>query len=245
MIVDVGHVDDHRCAVFVHLLLNGKRAEVLCLVVGYLLSVHGEALREIAEAIQETYGTHIDVGVGSLFYVVAGQHAETAAIDFQGRMDAVLHAEVGYGGTFLVWLHVHVVAELRVNVVNALHQFLVLDNLGLAAEAQTFQQHDGIVLCIVIEFRVEVTEEVAYFVVPHPPHIVGELVELTEFGGNVSFDNHWIPVGLVSVACFNFHNIFLYNYRYYRNYRHYSLVGFIFFLGLCAGRSRRLRSSSG
>ena len=111
VVVEIGNIDDHRCAVLVHLLLDGERAKVLCLVVGNLLAIHCEALCEVAVAIEETNGTHIDIGVGCFLDVVAGKHTQTAAVDLQGRVDAVLHAEVGYRGTCVVGLHIHILTE--------------------------------------------------------------------------------------------------------------------------------------
>ena len=112
LIVHIWNVDDHRRAVLVHLLLNWQRTEVLCFVVGNLLSVHCQALCEIAIAIEEADGTHIDVGVGCFLHIVTGQHTEAAAVYLQGRVDAVLHAEVGNGGTLMVRLHIHILAEV-------------------------------------------------------------------------------------------------------------------------------------
>ena len=126
LIVGVGHVDDHRVAVLVELAHDGQRREVLRLVVGYLLSVHRQALCEVAEAIEETYGTHVDIRVGSLLDIVAGQHAETARVNLQGRMDTVLHAEVGHRRTIGVGLHIHILAEQSIDILDALHKQLVL-----------------------------------------------------------------------------------------------------------------------
>ena len=61
MVVHVGHIDNQRIAILIHLAFDGQVTEVLRLVVGNLLAIHCQALREIAEAIQEADGTHIDV----------------------------------------------------------------------------------------------------------------------------------------------------------------------------------------
>ena len=96
IIVEVRHIDHQRITVLVELTLHGQATEVLGFVVGHLLSVHCQTLGEVAVAIQETDGTHIDVGVGSLLHVVTGQHTQTTGIDLQGRVDTILHAEVGH-----------------------------------------------------------------------------------------------------------------------------------------------------
>ena len=61
LIVGVRNIDHHRIAVLVKLTLDGQRTEVLCLVVSNLLTVHRQTLREVAETIQETHSTHIDI----------------------------------------------------------------------------------------------------------------------------------------------------------------------------------------
>ena len=77
LIVHVRHVDNHWLAVLVEHALYRERVEVLCVVLGNLLTVHRESLLEVAIAIEETYTAHVNVGVGSLLHVVAGEHTET------------------------------------------------------------------------------------------------------------------------------------------------------------------------
>ena len=158
LIVGIGHIDHHRIAVFVELTLNRQRAEVLHIVVGNLLTVHRQALREVATTIEETDGAHIDVRVGSLFHIVTGQHTQTARIDLQGGVDTILHTEVCHRRTFGVRLHVHILAEQSINFLDALHQRLVFQNLFLAFKTKTLKQHHGVMLHIVIQLRVEVME---------------------------------------------------------------------------------------
>ena len=78
LIVHVGNVHDNGIAVGVKLPLYGKRVEVLRVVLGYLLAVHAQALREVAETIEETDGAKVYIAVRCLFQIVAGEHAETA-----------------------------------------------------------------------------------------------------------------------------------------------------------------------
>ena len=94
MRVHIGNIDDHRSAILVHLLFDRQRTEVLSLVVGNLLPIHRKALGKVTIAIEDADSTHIDVGVGCFLHVVASQHAKTAAVNLQGRMDAILHAEI-------------------------------------------------------------------------------------------------------------------------------------------------------
>ena len=61
LIVAIRHINDHLVAVLIQLTLDRQRVEVLCVVFGNLLSVHGKALREIAETIEETYCAEVDI----------------------------------------------------------------------------------------------------------------------------------------------------------------------------------------
>ena len=177
LIICIGHVDHQRVAVLVKLTLNGQRAEVLGLIVGNLLAVHRQRLREIAKTIEKTDGTHVNVRVAGLLHIVASEHAQTTRIDLQGRVHTIFHAEIGYRRALGIGLHVHIFTEQVVHILNALHQCLILHNLFFAGKAQAFQQHDRIVLHLMIKLRVEVTEQVACLVVPYPPHVMGNLVQ--------------------------------------------------------------------
>ena len=84
IIVEVRHIDHQRIAILVELALHRQATEVLGFVVGHLLSVHRQTLGEVAVTIQETDGTHIDIGVRSLLHIVTCQHTQTTGIDLQG-----------------------------------------------------------------------------------------------------------------------------------------------------------------
>ena len=206
LIVCIGNVNDQRVAVLVELTLNGQAAEVLSLVVGNLLTIHRQALCEVAETIEETNGTHIHVRVGSLLHIVTSQHTKAARVDLQGRVDAILHAEVGNRRTLRVGLHINIVTEQLVDVFDTLHQRLVLQDFFLAGKRQTLKQHHGVVLHVVIEFRIKVAEQIASLVVPYPPHVVGNLVQTLQLLGKVRLDNQFLPLGSIRVISFNFHN---------------------------------------
>ena len=96
VVVHVRHVDDERLSVFVELALDREGVEVLCVVVGDLLSVHAERLLEVSVSVQESYSAHVYVAVGSLLHIVAGKHSEAAGIDFENLVYAELHTEVCY-----------------------------------------------------------------------------------------------------------------------------------------------------
>ena len=78
LIVQVRHIHNHLIAVLVQHTLNGKRVEVLGVILGNLLAVHAQRLCKISEAIEETNTTKVYIRVRSLFQVIAGKHAQTS-----------------------------------------------------------------------------------------------------------------------------------------------------------------------
>ena len=212
LIVHVRHIHNNGVAVLIEHALDGQRVEVLCVIVGYLLSVHAERLLEVAVAIEEADGTHVDVAVRSLLYIVAGEHAETARIDLQHLVDSILHAEVGNRSTFLVGLNVHVGAEHLVNVLNALHDGLVLNDSFLALVAQTLKEQHGVASYLFVEFCVQTLPHVAGFIVPCPPHVVSNLVKTLQLFGKCRLDTNLLPLRSVRIIGFNFHIL---NFGYY------------------------------
>ncbi len=71
------YLQNHRLAVLVKHLSDGKLIEVLGLIVGNLLAVYRKSLGEIAIAVKETYSCHIDTAVRSFFDIVTGQNTKT------------------------------------------------------------------------------------------------------------------------------------------------------------------------
>ena len=204
-VVGEGHVNDDLVAILIEHALNGQLVEVLCLVVGNLLAVHRESLCEVAIAIEETYATHIYVGVAGFFEVVASEDAETATIDFQNMEEAELHAEVSYAGALLVGLHVHIVAEQLIDFVHTSHKFLVFCQFLEAVVLQATEHFNGVLVGSGEEFAVDATEEVAAFYVPRPPEVASHLVELLQLAGDMALDVHHVPLGFVGITDLYFH----------------------------------------
>ena len=91
LIVCVRHVNYEGIAVLVELAHEGKSIEVLCLILGNLLSVHAQRLCEIAETIEETDGAHVYIAVRSLLQIVTCEHSETSGINLQHVVQSVFH----------------------------------------------------------------------------------------------------------------------------------------------------------
>ena len=129
-------------------------------------------------------------------------------------MDAVLHAEISHRWTRLVRLHLHVGTELGIEILDALHQRLVLQDFLLAGVSQTFQEHHRIVAHVMIDFDIEFAEQVTSFRVPHPPHVVGNLVQTLQFFWQCSLHSQHLPLWGICIICFNLHNaiiVFVFN----------------------------------
>ena len=205
LVVHVGHVDHKGIAVGVKLALDRERVEVLCLVVGYLRAVHAEALLEIAESVEEAYSTHIDIAVGSLFQIVAGQHAETARIDLEHLVQTVLHAEISHGGTAGIRFHIHIGTEFGIYLLHIFHYLLVGLKLLLAVIAQSFEELYGIVAHFLIKFFIQTSPEVSCLIVPSPPHVVCELIKALELLRQLRSHCKLLPLRSVCIVSFDFH----------------------------------------
>ena len=134
-IIHIRHVNNQRITVGIQLTLNGQGIEVLRLIVGYLLPVHTERLLEISVPVKEAYSAHINITVGSFFQIIAGKHSKSARIYLKHLVNAVFHAEVSNGRTFLVRLYIHVFSELRIYILHIFHYGFVTHYFLLAVIA--------------------------------------------------------------------------------------------------------------
>ena len=98
-------------------------------------------------------------------------------------MHAILHAEIGDGRTAAIGFHIHIFAEKGVNVLDAFHQRLVVHNLLFALITQTLKQLNWIMTDVMIQFGIEIPEQITSFIVPYPPHVVGNLVQTSQLFG--------------------------------------------------------------
>ena len=96
VIIHIRHIYYQRFAVCIRHAVNRELSEVLCLVIGNLLSVHRQGLCKVTIAIQETYCTQIYITVRSFFQIVAGQYTQTTGIYFKNMIQTIFHAKVSH-----------------------------------------------------------------------------------------------------------------------------------------------------
>ena len=195
-----GNVNDHLLALAVEDALDGHAVEILRFVFCNLLSVHREGLCEVTVTIEETYGSHVNVGVRSLLYIVAGKDAETTGVDLHVVIHTILHAEIGYAGTVGALGLVHIVAELLVDAVHASHQVLVGAHHLQTLVADAVQQFNGVLLHFAPDFGVEALEKFKGFLVPAEPEVVSHFIEGFQHCGDVTSYGHSAPLGLIGIC---------------------------------------------
>jgi hypothetical protein len=61
-----------------------------------------------------------------------------------------------------------------------------------------------------IDFYVEVTEQVASLMVPYPPHVVGYLIQTLQFLWQGSLYGQHSPLRNIGIACFDLHHLFVF-----------------------------------
>ena len=146
LIVSVRHINYHWITIIVIHTLYRNRVEILCLILSNLLTFHAKSLSKISETIKETYSTHVDITVRSLFYIVARKHTKTSRINLQCRVDTIFHTKISHRRTGRIRLYIHVCTELLVKRLDTLHKSLVFHDFFLTLIAETLQKQYGIVL---------------------------------------------------------------------------------------------------
>ena len=160
-----------------HHLLQRQGGEVLRLIVGYLLAVHGQRLSEITIAVEEADGREIHVAVAGLLQVVTGQHTEATGVDLEHVRQAVFHAEIGDRGFRRVGRFGHVILELLIDAVDFHHQLIVGQYLVDPSLGQLLEQQHGVPLGRLPQVGRDLTEKFSPFVVPHPPEVAGDFIQ--------------------------------------------------------------------
>ena len=201
----IRHFHNEVRAISILYLTKREVIEVLCLVVGNLLTFRREGLGEVTIAIEETDSGHIYVAVRGFFEVVTCKDSETARIDFQHRGQTILHRVVSDRRLLGVWLHVHICAKILVNAVKFLHEISIIAELLILVVAEGVEQHYRVRLCFVPSFLVDVAEEVLGIGVPYPPEVICQFFEFLQFFRKVGMYVNVFPSCLINIANFDSH----------------------------------------
>ena len=118
----------------------------------------------------------------------------------------ILHREIGYRRFFLILRFVHIGAENRIDVVEFLHELLVLGEFHHAVVTDGVQQDDGVRTGLMPSVEVNVTEQILRVSVPTPPHIVRDLLQFAQLGRKGSVYVALFPLRLIHITYFYIHN---------------------------------------
>ena len=205
-IVVVRNIHHQRLTVLVKLALERKLTKVLSLILSHLLTIHRQRLSEIAEAIQETNSHHVNIRVRSLLHVVTGQDAKTTRINLQHVAQTILHAQVSHRWTSLVRLNIHIFTEFLIKLIHALHNVRVLSQFLKFLVVHSLQEQHRVLLHLLPKVRIKILIKVSRIIVPRPPHVVCNFIQRLKSFWNVTSHANLPPVGIISIACLNFHN---------------------------------------
>ena len=195
-----GHINYYLLALAVEHALDGHTVEVLRLILCNLLSVHREGLSKVAITIEETDGSHINVGVRSLLHIVARQNTKTTGIDLDVVVHTILHAEVCHTGTIRTLRLVHVLAEHLIDTIHACHEFLVSAHHLQTLVADAVEEFHRVLLHLGPDFRIKALEEFECLLIPAEPKVVGHFVEGFQQCRDVAFHRHRTPLGLIGIC---------------------------------------------
>ena len=188
------HVDQHRLALGIHSRGGGDFREVELLVEGFLGSVAGDALGEVALGIEKAHADERQAQIAGLFAVVAAENTQTATVDGQGLVQAELRAEIGDGGSipFTVGApvpgvggRVHIGVEVGQDCGEAGQPFCVGRGLVEQLLARPTQKAHRVLVDGPPQFRVQRGKERLGVGVPAPPEIVGQLLQPDDILGQM------------------------------------------------------------
>ena len=176
---------------------DGQLEEVLRLVRSHLTALRRELLREVSVTVEKAHGHHRVVLVRSLLEVVAGEDTQTARVDLQRRVQAVLHREVCDLGACRIGLLGHVLLELRAHRIQTRKELAVLLQLVYTLDREFVDQGYGVTLYLVPEFGVDALEQVARILRPAPPQVSRDGLQSVQTRRQTLLDHHAVPRRLV------------------------------------------------
>ena len=85
---------------------------------------------EITIAVEEAYGSHVNTAVRRFLYIIAGEHAEAAGVDFEAVAQAVFHREIRYRRDVFAHGLLHVFFEVGIYAVEFGHECFIGGEFG-------------------------------------------------------------------------------------------------------------------
>ena len=174
--IAAGHSHMHGApvALVVEHGLGGNPQEVGGVVFGHLVALGGDPLGEVSVSVQQADGDEVDLHVGCLLEVVAGEDAEASGINLEGCLEAVLHTEVGDGRFGAFRLPGHIIVELLHDGRKLLEEGYILGQFVISLETDGVEYDHGVVAGLVPEVPVYSLEEGLGAFVPAPPKILAK-----------------------------------------------------------------------
>ncbi len=178
---------------------EGSHAPLKLGVARFLASVRGQALVKIALAIQEPDADQGQAEIARLFAVIAGQHAQTAAVNGHRVVQAELGREIGDGR----------LAELRgrggggreCRVKRPQDRVIACEKIRVAGQAAQAPGGDSAEQCDRIgraagdarlpQTRVNRREQLRRFRMPAPPQVGGEIAQSPNARGKGLGEGGW------------------------------------------------------
>ena len=161
---------------------------------GNLVALRGEALGEIAVAVEQAHGHEVDVHIAGLLEVVAGKDTETSGIYLEGGIETVFHTEIAYGRFLAVLLEGHIAVELRHYPREAAEEFLVVRQFLVSLEAHLVEYLHRVVARSVPQVRVNAFEERLRTVIPAPPEVFAQSLHPRKFFRQVAGHHYTFPI---------------------------------------------------
>ena len=200
-----GDLRGHPLSFGIHDRFGRDVEEVLGIVTGFLVTLCGQHLGKVAIAVEQTDGDEVDVHVGRLLQVVAGQDAEAAGINLQGRIQAVFHAEIGDGRVGTLFFGRHVGVELIHDGFELGKESFVFCKFGVTLEADGIENDFRVVTGGMPDFGVDRFEKSLGTVVPAPPEVLRECLETGELRRKVACHHDTRPGGSINFDFFVLH----------------------------------------
>ncbi len=174
------HRDHHVFAVFIPDRPHRKRVEIVDRVALLLPAIRIEGLLQVALLVQQTHADQRNGAIAGGLQVVAGKHAQSAAIDRHAFHQPVLHRKIR-DQPVVGWLGAFQIAGIAVASPAIGRQKSGIRGRAFQRGLRHPSQHqDRIVAAIPPQRRIQPAEQGSDRVVPTPQHVVGKIAHASD-----------------------------------------------------------------